>query len=229
MQRQEREAFTRRERTLKVALLLSAWGPLVTGIAVLLSQSVTQVADFVRRSVELMALAVAWLVFRHVHETPGMDDVRKRHLERRSAQGVAIALAVSGVVMLLLAAARWRAFEEVGDVRLGLAVASLGLLVNTWFWRRYRSLEQERSSGLIGAQRRLYRAKASVDLVVIGALGTLWLAPDHPAAALVDVGGSVAVAGYLLWSSHRTLQVDGRAPDEPGGRRGGERHRTSTP
>jgi hypothetical protein len=47
-----------RERTLLVALLLSLWGPLATGLAVLLSQSTTQVADFVRRSVELVALAI---------------------------------------------------------------------------------------------------------------------------------------------------------------------------
>jgi divalent metal cation (Fe/Co/Zn/Cd) transporter len=206
VQRQEREAFARRERTLKGALLLSLWGPLLTGIAVLLSQSLTQVADFVRRSVELVALAVAWLVFRHVHETPGMSEARMRHLERRSAQGVAIALAVSGGVMLLLTLARWQAFEEPGDVRLGLAVASLGLVANTWFWRRYRSLERERASDLIGAQRRLYRAKAAVDLVVIASLGTLWIVPDHAAARIVDVGGSLAVACYLLWSSHRTLQ-----------------------
>jgi hypothetical protein len=56
----------RRERTLLVALLLSAWAPFVTGWAVVLSQSTTQVADFVRRTVELVAIAVAWAVFRRL-------------------------------------------------------------------------------------------------------------------------------------------------------------------
>ncbi len=211
MSRLDPEGVRRRERTLLGALLLSLWGPLLTGIAVLLSQSVTQLADFVRRTVELVALAVAWGVFRHVHRTQGITDERRERLERRSALGVAIALAVSGASLLLLSVARWRAFEVGGDVRLGLAVAVLGVVVNSWFWRRYGALEREQASDLIGAQRRLYRAKAAVDVVVVAALGTLWLAPEHPAAPIVDVAGSFAVALYVLWSSYRTLQ-DARTP-----------------
>ncbi|KAF0194193.1 MAG: hypothetical protein FD169_1988 [Bacillota bacterium] len=45
-----------RERTLLIALLLGMWAPLATGYAVLLSHSTTQVADFIRRTVDLVAL-----------------------------------------------------------------------------------------------------------------------------------------------------------------------------
>lgn len=48
------------------ALLLSLWGPLATGLAVVSSHSTTQLADFIRRSVELVALFVSWWVFRHL-------------------------------------------------------------------------------------------------------------------------------------------------------------------
>jgi divalent metal cation (Fe/Co/Zn/Cd) transporter len=228
------EPDRRRERTLLVALLLSAWGPLVTGIAVLLSQSTTQLADFVRRSVELVALATSYGVFRHLRRRPDMAAARAEGLRRRATLTVTMALATSGVVMLLLIATRLRAFEPGGDVRLGLAIAILGLIVNSVFWRRYRGMTRERPDTIIDAQGHLYRAKAAVDAAVIAALATVLLAPQHPATRWVDLGGSVAVGAYLLLSAWQTAQNSlVQAPDEPdgaearpaaAGRRGGAAH-----
>ena len=199
-----------RERTLLVALLLSLWAPLATGLAVLLSRSTTQVADFVRRSAELVALAISWAVYRHLRRRGDLDAARRAALERIATRGVAAALAVSGAVMLLLAAGRLRSFEPGGDVRLGLAIAVLGLATNGWFWRRFATLARERPDALIDAQRRLYRAKVAVDACVIAALATVLWAPGHPATRWVDLGGSVAVALYLGWSAWRTGAAGGR-------------------
>lgn len=210
----------RRERTLLVALLLSVWGPLVTGIAVLLSQSTTQLADFVRRSVELVALATSWAVFRHLRRRPGTSDERAHQLRRRATLAVTMALATSGAVMLVLAATRLRAFDPGGDVRLGLLIACLGLIVNTVFWRRYLGMTRERPDALIDAQRRLYRAKAAVDAAVIAALATVLLAPDHPTTRWVDLGGSIAVGIYLLASSWQTARHSLEQATEPSPDRG---------
>jgi hypothetical protein len=74
------EAVRRRERTLLGALLVSLWGPFLTGAAVLLSQSVTQLADFVRRTVGSFAVAlyVAWSSYRT------LQDARTPRAERAS-------------------------------------------------------------------------------------------------------------------------------------------------
>ena len=200
-----------RERTLLVALLLSLWAPLVTGLAVLLSRSSTQVADFVRRSAELVALAISWAVYRHLRRRGDLSPQRRAGLERVATRGVAVALAISGGVMLLPAAGRLRAFEPGGDVRLGLLIAVLGLVTNGWFWRRFGDMARERPDALIDAQRRLYRAKVAVDGCVIAALATVLWAPGHPATRWVDLGGSVAVALYLVASAHRTLAASDRA------------------
>jgi chromatin segregation and condensation protein Rec8/ScpA/Scc1 (kleisin family) len=56
-----REQAVTREKTLLTALLLSLPGPLVTGIAAITSHSTTQLADFMRRSSELVALFLAIL------------------------------------------------------------------------------------------------------------------------------------------------------------------------
>ncbi len=201
-----RSLDARRERTSLVALLLSMWGPLTTFIAVLLSQSTTQIADFVRRSVELVALATSYAVFRHLRRKPHIEPERAARLERRAALAVASALTVSGAVMLVLVASRWDTFVPGGDVRLGVAIATLGLAFNSAFWRRYAGLARERPGPLIDAQRRLYRAKAAVDVGVLAALSTVMLAPETQAARLVDLGGSLLVALYLLLSAQRSAK-----------------------
>ena len=200
----------RRERTLLVALLLSAWAPFVTGWAVVLSQSTTQVADFVRRTVELVAIAVAWAVFRRLRRRdPAPADAAR--LERIAAWTVAAALAASGGITLLLASRRIDDFAPGGDVRLGLGVAVLGLLTNGWFWRRYAGFARERPGRLMDGQRTLYRAKVAVDACVIAALTSVAVAPGQPVTRWVDLAGSFAVALYLLWSAGRAA-VGGSAP-----------------
>ncbi len=200
----------RRERTLLVALLLSAWAPFVTGWAVVLSQSTTQVADFVRRTVELGAVTVAWAVFRRLRRREPAPAEAAR-LERIAAWAVGGALAISGAVTLLLALRRGAGFAPGGDVRLGLLVAVLGLATNGWFWRRYAVFARERPGRLMEGQRTLYRAKVVVDACVIAALASVALAPGRPVTRWVDLAGSVAVALYLLWSAARAV-AGGRGP-----------------
>ena len=55
---------SREEKTLLWSLLLSSPGPLVTGFAALSSRSATQLADFLRRTTELIAIFVSWRVYR---------------------------------------------------------------------------------------------------------------------------------------------------------------------
>ncbi len=212
--------MARRERTLLASLLLSMWAPLATGIAVVLSRSTTQLADFVRRSVELTALFVSWMVFRHINRDPDMTPDRERKLESTAGAFVAVALCVSGSVMAGLALYRVRGFDPGGNAVPGLIVAILGTVTNSWFWRRYTGLVREQYNAILETQRRLYRAKTFVDLCVTAALGSVVLAPLHPATRYVDVLGSLVVAGYLVWSGVGTARqitldrdLDALSPD----------------
>lgn len=187
-----------RERTLLASFLLSAWAPLATGYAVVISHSTTQAADFTRRSVELIALFISWQVFRYLarHEKPAAARAR---WERAASLSVSAALVCSGSVMLLLTLWRLTDFTPGGNVYVGLVIAGLGLLTNGWFWRRYTALGQEQYNQIIDAQRRLYQAKAFVDLAVILALAAIAIQPEHMATRYIDLGGSFVVAVYLLW------------------------------
>ena len=197
------EQSASREKTLLTALLLSAPGPLVTGIAVLSSHSTTQLADFIRRGVELTALFVSWWVFRQIYRDADLDSANQVKLERAAGLSVAGAMVCSGIVMLIVAVSRFTAFEPGGNVYFGLTIAILGLLTNAFFWWRYTALTREQYSPVIASQRDLYRAKAFVDFCVVAALAAVAIAPGHPATQYVDVLGSVIVAIYLLWNGLR--------------------------
>ncbi len=202
-----KEQAASRERTLLAALLLSAWAPLATGIAVITSRSTTQLADFVRRTVELVALFVSWWVFRYGERRPELARERRARMELAAGLSVAIALGFSGIVMLAVGLSRIRTFVPGGNVYPGLAIALLGLLTNVWFLRRYTKLGRERYNAVIDAQRGLYGAKAAADLCVLTALTAVAAAPGHPATRYVDVLGSVALAAYLIWSGIRTART----------------------
>lgn len=183
------------ERTLLASVALSAPGPLVVGIGLLLGRSSTQLADFVRRTAELAAIVVSWAVFRRTGSEKA-DPSHKARLERMAHLCVGAAMALGGAVMLLLAF--WPGSGEKGNVIPGLVIAALGVVTNTWFWLRYRRLSQADPNGVLAAQSNLYRAKALVDACVTAALATLAAAPASALARYLDVGGAVAVAAYLL-------------------------------
>ncbi len=194
------EQAASREKTLRVALLLSVWGPLATGIAMMMSHSTTQMADFVRRSVQLVALFTSWYVFHRLVKTKGLLSDPELSLEKVAGFSVAVAMGCSGVIMLVLALSRLSDHQPGGNVYLGLAIAVAGFIVNAWFWRRYWTLDHELHTSVIRAQWRLYRAKTFVDLCIITALAAVAVAPAHVVTLYIDLLGSMVVAMYLLWS-----------------------------
>lgn len=201
-----KEQISSRQKTLLTALLLSAPGPLVTGIALITSHSTTQLADFLRRGVELVAIFISWWVFHQLQRNAAMGEADRTCMEWVASLSTAGAMTLSGVVLLVVALSRISVFEPGGNVIMGLTIAVLGLLTNAWFWWRYTFLTREKYNAVIAAQRQLYRAKASVDLCVVVALTAVAIAPAHPMTRYVDLLGSIIVAVYLLWTGLRTVR-----------------------
>lgn len=201
-----KEQISSREKTLLTALLLSAPGPVFTGIAVITSNSTTQLADFIRRGIELAALFISWWVFRQIQRTPALDEAHHARLERGAGISVAAAMVCSGLIMLVITFSRLSDSAAGGSVTAGLVIAVLGLVTNTWFWKRYSVLTREHFNPVIAAQQQLYLAKACVDLCVVAALAAVAIAPAHPLTPYVDISGSIFVAIYLLWNGQRMAQ-----------------------
>lgn len=194
------------EKTLFSSLLLSAPGPIVTGISVLLSLSTTQIADFLRRTTELVAIVVAWWVYRKLQRSDEINDAEQARLERLANLYTGGAMACSGVLLFIIAVLQMFSYQPSGNVIMGLVIAILGVLVNTWFWLRYRMLNREKYDAVIAVQQKLYRAKSCVDLCVVVALTAVAIAPAHPVTRYVDIIGSVIIACYLLWNGLSTMK-----------------------
>ena len=119
------KASAKRERTMLVAFLLSSPGPLLTGIAALSSQSATQIADFLRRSSELVALFVAWLVFRKMQKDRSQDQVFQSKMSRIANLTVSIAMICSAVAMFIVGIIRLLVFSAGPDNQFMVLVALL--------------------------------------------------------------------------------------------------------
>ncbi|HMN15055.1 MAG TPA: hypothetical protein PKD55_22280, partial [Bellilinea sp.] len=90
-----KEQSKSREKTLLTALLLSAPGPLFTGFALISSHSTTQLADFIRRGMELVAIFLSWWVFRQLQHNRHLSKTDQTRLERMAGIGVASAMICS--------------------------------------------------------------------------------------------------------------------------------------
>lgn len=211
MDKTRQPAPDRRERTLLTALLFSAPGPLITGIIAFTSHSPTQIADFVRRTAELVATFVSWLSFRRVHRE-AVGDAERARIEAGVSRTVAIAMLFSGCALMFVGIRSLFVYQVSGSVVAGLVIAVLGLIMNTFFWLRYRSMTRAQPDTILAAQQRLYRAKAFVDLCVVIALFAVVLAPAHPATRYIDALGSVVVACYLLYNGIISLRKEKGRP-----------------
>lgn len=192
------------ERTLLASVILSSPGPLVMGLGLLLGHSSTQLADFIRRSAELIAIIVSWLVFRATQKSAVQDHARKARLEHTAQLCVGAAMCLSGTVMLLIALLSPPG--DKGNVLPGLVIAVLGVTTNSWFWLRYRRLNLEKPNAILAVQSKLYRAKSLVDACVTTALAVVTVSPASPAARYVDLVGSVIVAAYLVMNGVITIR-----------------------
>jgi divalent metal cation (Fe/Co/Zn/Cd) transporter len=191
------------ERTLLASVVLSAPGPVVLGLGLFLGKSSTQFADFIRRTAELVAIIVSWVIYRITHRNTEYDADYKLYLERIANYCVGVAMCLGGIAMLLMALLY--PSQEKGNVILGLIIAVLGAITNSWFWVRYRMLSKETPNIILAAQSSLYRAKALVDICVTTALVVVAVSPNSSAAYYMDILGSVVIAVYLVVNGVLTM------------------------
>lgn len=189
-------------RTLLTSVLMSAPGPLILGFGLLAGRSSTQIADFFRRSAELLAIIASYVVYLMTtkHDDSG---ARKAQLEKYSNAFVGAMMCLGGAVMIALALTAESG--DKGSVIPALAIALMGVIANTLFWRKYTKLNKAEPNAILAVQARLYRAKSLVDCCVTAALLAVAIAPASPVSGWLDMIGSVIVAYYLIWCGVKTV------------------------
>lgn len=195
-------------RTLLWSVIMSSPGPLVVGLGLLAGRSSTQIADFVRRSSELLAIIMSFVIYKITTKDGACDEVRKAKLERNSNLFVGAMMCIGGTFMIALALMSDSA--DKGNVIPGLVIAVLGVIANTIFWRKYTGLNKAEPNAILAVQARLYRAKSLVDGCVTIALLSVAIAPDSRISVWLDFFGSIIVATYLIWCGVRTIWENGK-------------------
>jgi len=190
-------------KTLLWSIIMSAPGPLVVGLGLLTGKSTTQLADFVRRSAELLAIVASYAVYSATQRCSMDAQAKKRRLQRLSNTFVGAMMCLAGAIMAVLALLSGGG--EKGNVIPGLLIAVLGVIANSIFWRRYTRLDRAAPDAILAVQARLYRAKTLVDISVTLALSSVLIAPQSPLAHYLDIAGSLVVAVYLIWCGLRTI------------------------
>ena len=190
-------------RTLLWSVLMSSPGPLVVGLGLLSGRSSTQIADFVRRSAELLAIIMSFIVYKLTTKDEVCNEEKKQKLERISNVFVGAMMCVGGIFMIILAFMTDN--SDKGNVIPGLAIAVMGVIANSIFWRKYTHLNKIEPNVIIMVQARLYRAKTLVDGCVTIALLSVVIAPATQISFYLDFIGSLIVAVYLIWCGIRTI------------------------
>ncbi len=190
-------------RTLLWSVIMSAPGPLVVGLGLLAGRSSTQIADFVRRSSELLAIIMAFITYKITTKDGVEDTVRKAKIERFSNIFVGAMMCIGGSIMLVLAFVSEN--TDKGNVIPGLTIAILGVVANTIFWRKYTRLNKQEPNPILAVQARLYRAKSLVDSCVTIALLSVAIAPGAVFSYYLDMIGSIIVAVYLVICGVQTI------------------------
>ena len=189
--------------TLLWSVIMSAPGPLVVGLGLLAGRSSTQIADFARRSAELLAIIMSFAVYQATTQNGACDEERRQVLEKRANRFVGCMMCLAGAIMAVLALAVSN--EDKGNVIPGLSIAVMGVIANSIFWRRYAHLNRTEPNAIIAVQARLYRAKTLVDISVTTALLSVLIAPQNPISDWLDLVGSLIVAGYLILCGIKTM------------------------
>ena len=191
-------------RTLLWSVIMSSPGPLVVGLRLMAGRSSTQIADFVRRSSELLAIIMAYVTYKITTKDGQEDPVKKQKVERFSNLFVGAMMCLGGAIMLVLAFVAEN--EDKGNVIPGLSIAILGVIANTIFWRKYTKLNKAEPNPILAVQARLYRAKSLVDGCVTIALLSVAIAPEAKFSYYLDMIGSVIVASYLVFCGVQTIR-----------------------
>ena len=189
-------------RTLLLSVIMSSPGPLVVGLGLLAGSSSTQIADFVRRSAELLAIIVSFVVYSLLAKAR-VCSAEKQKLERRSNVFVGVMMCLAGTIMAVLAFSMSQ--DDKGNVIPGLAIAILGVIANSIFWSKYTRLNKADPDAILAVQARLYRAKTLVDISVTIALFSVFIAPKSMVSHWLDLVGSLVVAVYLVWCGIQTV------------------------
>lgn len=190
-------------KTLLMSIVMSSPGPLVVGLGLIIGHSSTQIADFVRRSAEFLAIVMSFVVYTSTLKYRDKDDEKVRKLEKAANLAFGSLIGIAGLIMTVITFTLHT--EDKGNIIPALSIAVLSAAANSLFWLKYTRLHRAGAGAIMGVQARLYRAKTLIDTGITAVLLTILVAPMSAFAHWLDFSGSLLVALYLTWCGIKTV------------------------
>ena len=186
------------KKTLLMSVIMSSPGPLIIGLGLLVGQSTTQIADFVRRSIELLAIILSFVIYCATTKDDNIDVKKKEKLEFGTNIFVSFAMVLGGILMIIISL--FSNNSDKGNVIPGLAIAILGVVANLIFWIKYSKIGKKENNSILIIQSKLYRAKTFVDGSVTIALLVVLLSNNLIVSYYFDLIGTCVVSLYLIYT-----------------------------
>ena len=187
------------------SVIMSSPAPIVVGLSLIAGHSSTQIADFLRRTSEFIAIVMSFIIYKMTEKNEFCDEERKARLEKIANAFIGILMCMCGAFMCAVAIFNG-AKEDKGSIIPSLVIAGISLISNSFFFVRYTALYKSKGNVILKTQSRLYRAKCLVDGCVSGVLIILLASPESRLALCMDIVGSFAVAVYLILCGIRTVR-----------------------
>lgn len=190
------------------ATLTGVWAGLldvvITLVAVLASQSVILLADFLKTFLEWIAVLLAWLaLWRIKHGRSHKFDYGIGKLENIAG------MLVGGLMILCLLIIGFNAIRNIIHpahvsglgIWIGMADQVLFAGVNTALWLRSRRMARATGSPIMDAQARLLQTRALGNIFILAALGLSVTLRHYQWAAYIDPLASLAIGASILMAA----------------------------
>ena len=177
-------------------------------VAAVMAHSVVLFADVLKCCNELLATFLGWLTLRRVaHGRTFNYNYGYGKLENLSGIVVALAMAVSLIIVLYTAVIRLHHPEamHIQGVGLGIFFMALGVCTNVYLWKKNRRLAQHERSPVMEAQWRLFRVKAFSDATVLFALLLSLAFRNQAWSHYIDPCAALIMIGFLIFSAYGVM------------------------
>lgn len=194
----DKEAATRH------ALYAGVLDTAVTLGALLAASSSVLLADFLKTSLECIAVLLAWLALRRiVHGRNHAFDYGIGKLESLSSVFVGVLMMLGVLVIVVNAVLNLMNPSHISGVGVYISAAAQVVfgIINTRMALNARRLARLSASPIIAAQQQLFTSRAVGNAFIFSALSLSMLLHDHGWSVYIDPVASLIVAGFIAFSA----------------------------
>lgn len=193
-----------KESATQHALYAGVLDTAVTLGALLAASSSVLLADFLKTSLECVAVLLAWFSLRRIiHGRNESFDYGIGKLESLSSVFVGVLMMLGVCVIVVNAVLNIMSPSHISGVGVyisGVAQVVFGV-INTRMALHARQLARQSSSPIIAAQQQLFTSRAVGNVFIFVSLGlSMWL-HDQPWSVYIDPVASLIVAGFIGFSA----------------------------